>query len=261
MMMGNLSFTVLGSSAGLPQPTRTSAGYVLDFGGRLILFDCGGGVSAAFRKAGYDSLAIDRIFISHTHPDHISDLPLFIQMMYLQGRTGGTPVAIYLPGEALDSIRDYFRALYLLPEKLPFETRFLPVPEDGVVEGDGISITPIRNTHMKRYARIIDEYGLNHKMQCFSYLIGAGEKTILYSADLGSETDLFPYLKNLDLLVVESTHINVEQLLEKTSENNVGRVILTHLTEDYDIGQALNIARKLGVDNFSIAHDGMRIEL
>ncbi len=34
-------------------------------------------------------------------------------------------------------------------------------------------------------------------------------------ADLGSEADLFPYLKDIDLLVVESMHINIENLIEK----------------------------------------------
>ena len=257
--MSGLTFTILGSSAGLPQPVRTNAGCVLDIGHRLTLFDCGGGVSAAFRKAGFESSALDRVFISHTHPDHISDLPLFIQMMYLQGRPADSPVEIYLPGEALAAVQKYFRVLYLLPEKIPFEIRFLPIPEDDAIVSGQLAVTPLRNTHLKGYAQVIDDFGLNHKMQCYSYLIRAGGKSILYSADLGSESDLFPFLHNLDLLVVESTHIEVERLLEKTIENNIGKVVLTHINEDYDIGQALRIARKLGVDNFSIAHDGMRI--
>jgi len=259
--MSEISFTILGSSAGLPQPNRSNASYVLRLDQRLILFDCGGGASAAFRRAGFNSLDVERIFISHTHPDHISDLPLFIQMMYLQGRSAENPIEIYLPGEFLEKIRGYFRALYLLPEKLPFEIKFMPVPEDGAYESGELRIIPFRNGHLMRYAEIIDEFNLSQKMQCYSYLIHAHGKSILYSADLGSESDLFPYLDNLDLLVVESTHIKIEKLLERTIDSGVGRVILTHLDEDFDIERTLNIAGKLGVTNLSIAEDGMRIEL
>jgi ribonuclease BN (tRNA processing enzyme) len=259
--MSLCAFNILGSSAGLPQALRVNAGYVLEVGERLIQFDCGGGISAAFRRQGLDPLAVERIIISHTHPDHISDLPLFVQMLYLAGKKGLPPLYIHLPGEALDAVKNYFRAAYILPEKWPFEIIFQPVPEDGVMEFEGGTVLPIRNGHLKSNAAVIDEHNLHNKMQCYSYLIRYEDKAILYSADLGSERDLFPYLKDLDLLVVESTHIDVGHLLEKTVENNVGRVVLTHIDETYDIRQALGTARKLGVRNFAPAHDGMRIEL
>jgi len=97
--MSNVTFTILGSSAGMPQPLRGNSGYVLDVDGRLFQFDCGGGVSRAFRSAGFDPLQVDGIVISHTHPDHIGDLPLYIQMEYLAGRT--ELLTIHLPEEAL----------------------------------------------------------------------------------------------------------------------------------------------------------------
>jgi ribonuclease BN (tRNA processing enzyme) len=261
--MTNISFNVLGTSAGMPQPDRGNAGYVLDVDGRLIQFDCGGGVSAAFRRAGFDPLAVERIIVSHTHADHISDLPLFIQMIHLAGRDRQlrTSIEVNVPGEALDAIREYLRASYLHPEKLNVLYHLQPVPEDNAIEIEGASILPIRNGHLKGNADLISEYGWKNRMQCYSYLIRVDGKSILYSADLGSETDLFPYLDKLDLLVVESTHIDVARLLEKTVENNVGQVILTHIDEDYDVRGALTIAQKLGIDNFALAHDGMRVEL
>ena len=257
--MPQVYFTILGSSAGMPQPDRVNSGYLLEAGGRLIQFDCGGGVSAAFRRAGFDPLGVERIVISHTHPAHISDLPLYVQMLYLAGRK--TAFDIHLPQEAVRSVQDWFRALYLLPGKLPFDVGFVPVTADKSLAFGEITIFPISNRHLAGYAPILADAHLDNRMQSFSYLITVGGKNVLYSADLASESDLKPYLGNLDLLVVESTHIDIARLLQAIVAANVGRVVLTHIAEDYDVAQTLLAAHKAGVGNLCMAHDGMRIAL
>jgi ribonuclease BN (tRNA processing enzyme) len=261
--MPKLIFTILGSSAGMPQPDRVNAGYVLDIEGQLLQFDCGGGVAASFRRAGFDPLAVERIIISHTHADHISDLPLFLQMMHLAGRESGkhSEVDVFIPGEAIETVQAYLRTGYLHPEKLTVEYRLHAVPEDGVIETDGASILPIPNAHLKVNADIISEFGWKNKMQCYSYLIRSDNKSLLYSADLGSEVDISPYLNNLDVLVVESTHIDIKNLLDIAVDKNVGRVILSHVDADLDVEQVMNLAGKLGMNNVSIAQDGMQVEL
>ncbi len=257
--MAKIALTVLGSSAGMPQPTRLNSGYVLDIADRLIQFDCGGGISSAFLRAGYDPLDTEAVIISHTHPDHISDLPLFVQMQYLAGRKD--VLEIYLPSEAVEAVKNYFKALYLLPEKLPFTINFRPV-EDTVDIRVGITVVrPIRNSHLEGHRLIIEELGLTHKMQCYSYLIQIEGKTILYSADLGSEKDLLPYLRKLDLLLIESTHIDISYLFQKISEKNIGQIVLTHIDTDFDIDGARSQAAKAGLSDLLIAEDGMRIEL
>jgi ribonuclease BN (tRNA processing enzyme) len=257
--MKNITFTILGSSSGMPQGSRLSSGYVLQINDSLYQFDCGGGISTAFRQARFNPLDVEAIFISHTHPDHISDLPLYIQMQYLVGRS--TPIDIYLPEEAVADIKAYFRSLYLLPEKLPFNTNFIPIGKSSRILLDELNVTPIANSHLNGYQELIAEYDLPHQMQCFSFLIKVNRKSILYSADLGSEKDLIPYLKNLDLLVIESTHINIANLFDAIIDNDVRKVILTHIDDSYDPKEALDLALKNGIDNLFIAEDGMRVSL
>jgi len=261
--MLSMSLTVLGSSAGKPQPNRANAGYLFSFGDDLILFDCGGGVSSSFLRSGFDPSRVRGIVISHTHPDHISDLPLFIQMIHLTGREREERYSadIYVPGEAQSAVQSYLNSVYLHREKLFLDYSLLAVPEDGTIGVGDVSIVPIRNGHLKGNADIIAEYGWKNKMQCYSYLIKLGHKSILYSADLGSEADIFPYLDDLDLLVVESTHIDIENLMRETVERDVKRLILSHFEAGYDIDRAAGIAQKLGVDNFSAASDGLRVGL
>ncbi|MEE9441196.1 MAG: MBL fold metallo-hydrolase [candidate division Zixibacteria bacterium] len=257
--MDKIKFTILGSSAGMPQADRVNSGYVLDVDDGLNQFDCGGGVSSAFRRQGFDPIDVKSIVISHTHPDHISDLPLFVQMQYLAGRRDS--IDIYLPSEIIRPIRDYFHALYLFPEKLPFEINFLPVNKGDTINLDGISIHPILNTHLIGHADLIKDFGFKNQMQCFSYLIHASDKSIVYSADLGSEKDLGAYLTDVDLLVVESTHIEIASMIDMALDYNVGKVVLTHLAEDFDTNGAIAQAQKAGYKNLIIAQDGMRIKL
>ena len=257
--MTDAYITVLGSSAGMPQAARSSAGYVLEAKGRLIQFDCGGGVSMAFRRAGFDPLAVDKILISHMHPDHVSDLPLYIQMMYLAGRQEA--IDIHLPPEAVASTRDYFRTLYLLPEKLPFPVNFIPMLAAQEIISEPLSIEPFANSHLSMYAPFIKEFDLANRMQCFSFLIRAGDKSCLYSSDLGSEEDLFPYLTNLDLLIIESTHIDVARVVSRAVDDGVGQIVLTHIAEDYDVEQAVITAQKIGFPGLVIACDGLKIAL
>lgn len=257
--MPDATFTILGSSAGMPQPERGNSGYVLDAGGRLFQVDCGGGVSRAFRSAGFDPLNVERIIISHTHPDHISDLPLYIQMQYLAGRRA--PLTIHIPEEALEPTQAMCRMMYIIEQKLPFDLSFMIVHPDEPVESDGVTIQPVANSHLKKYEPFVEEYGLANKQQCFSFRITIEGKTILYSADLGSEKDLLDHLKGIDLLVIESTHIDLETVLARAAQDRVGRIVLTHIAEDYDIDIALSAARKMGLKNVEIAEDGMRIVL
>ncbi|MEW5925329.1 MAG: MBL fold metallo-hydrolase, partial [Candidatus Zixiibacteriota bacterium] len=64
-----ISLTILGSGSGNPSAERSSSGYVLECDGRLLLFDCGSGVSSSFVRSAFDSSKVDAIFISHMHPD------------------------------------------------------------------------------------------------------------------------------------------------------------------------------------------------
>jgi len=257
--MATIHFTVLGSSAGMPQPDRGNSGYVLDIDGGLIQFDCGGGISREFRRAGFDPMNVERIFISHTHPDHVCDLPLYVQMLYLAGRR--KPLTIHIAEEALAPIRTGFQAMYLIEQKLPFDLLFTPITEGETITSDKAAIRPVANSHLDKYAPFVKKYELPNKQQSYSFLIEAGGKKMLYSADLGSEKDILSHLKGLDLLIVESTHIDLQAVLEKASAEGVGRIVLTHIEEDYDSELALTAAKKLGLENVSVAEDGIRFRL
>jgi ribonuclease BN (tRNA processing enzyme) len=257
--MSSLTFTILGSSQGMPSPSRANSGYLLDCEGSLYLFDCGSGVCSSFRRCGYDPRYVRAVFASHMHPDHVSDLPLLIQMLYLAGRD--KPLPIFLPEEAVTPFREYLKTVYIIEERLPFRLDFKPIDDSFTYADPTLAVAAIRNSHLEKYKKFIDTYRLQNKAQCFSFRVTAGTKRILYTADLGSEMDIARHLHNIDLLVIESTHIDLDNLYRLLIEHDVRQTILTHVSEDFDSATALASAAKAGIENIRIAEDGIQIDL
>ncbi len=180
--------TVIGCSSGMPSGKSSASCYLLEGGGRKYLLDCGDGSASAFVRLGIDPNIISHIFISHMHPDHCMGLPLLVQMMYLQKRI--SPLEIFLPREAEDGFKRLFYMTYLFFEKLGFEISFRGI-EKGFTFSDGnISISFFQNSHLFGNKEYILRRTLPNRMQCYSMIIEAGGKKLVYSADIGSIDDL-----------------------------------------------------------------------
>ena len=55
-------------------------------GGLALLVDCGSGVTQRLIEAGSQSAAIDALFLTHLHSDHLVDLYQLIVTSWHQGR-------------------------------------------------------------------------------------------------------------------------------------------------------------------------------
>lgn len=65
-----LSMTILGASDGL-DPYAPANGYLLDFNGRLGIWDCPGFLHQHLQKLNIDFAQIEAVILSHVHEDHI----------------------------------------------------------------------------------------------------------------------------------------------------------------------------------------------
>ena len=256
--MSDNSFTVLGSSSGFPQAGRSCSGYLLKVGDSCSLIDCGGGVTSSFLKTGADPLKVDRIFISHTHSDHVCELSLFIQLIYLKRRTNR--LDIYLPSEFVEIFGKYLYAVYLWQERMPFELNLVGY-ESGFEFNDGFSLKAYGTNHLKGYADDIGGLDFPNKMQCHCFQIEVADKRLFYSADLGGFEDVSKYLNGNDYVIIETTHINIEDFLSVSGEYDVGKFILTHLGSPEEVVQIRQAISKNGAANVVIAEDGLKLPL
>lgn len=252
------SLTILGSSSGMPQANRATAGYALKVKDRLSLLDCGGGICSSFVRCGFDPLAIDRIFISHTHSDHVCELTLVIQMVYLAGRK--EKLDIYVPSEFVGPLKTYLTAVYLIEEKLPFELNIIGY-EEGRVFSEDFTLTAIGNRHLHGYAELISELKIPNKMQCHSFEIEIGDKSLFYSSDIFSFEEVKNHLDGKDYVVLESTHIDLDEFFEFAQSVKVGKYVITHLGTEDEVTEIEQRAKKAGLDNLATAVDGMKLAL
>lgn len=256
-MPGN-SFTFLGTSSGVPQANRACSGHILKIGESLNLIDCGGGVCSSFLRCGFDPLNVDRIFISHSHPDHVCELSLFIQMIYLAGRTA--PVEVYLPEEFVEPFESYLRSVYLIRARMPFELRTTGYGE-GLLYDGAFSLRAIENTHLHKYAHHIKSLMLPNRMQCYSFDLQTGEKSLFYSGDIGAYDDLKSHLDGHDFVVLEAVHFDFAEFLLHAPTIKAGKFVITHVSSDESAAEIEAAAHAAGLTNLEMARDGMILPL
>jgi len=248
--MDDISWTVLGSASGNPSPERANAGQLLTIRDTLILFDCGSGVVSSFLKSGFEPASVKAVFISHTHPDHCSDLPFLIQTLYLFKKND--PLDIFVPEEAVVLFANLLSTCYLFKEKLGFDLQINPIESRHDFPDDRVAVTPIPNKHLKNSAGVIEKFHYPNRMQSYSFRIEIDNQDILYSSDLDSLDDIADYADNLDLLVVEMMHIDFDDLTPFLKRKTIKRTLLTHVK---DVSRP-EITRKINT-----APPDMKIEL
>jgi ribonuclease BN (tRNA processing enzyme) len=96
---------VLLGTAGGPMPVAGRAGIssALVVDQRVLVIDCGRGVSSAFADRGLDFRQLEAVFLSHFHADHTGDLPgLLIYPWGIRNGPDGPlpPVRVYGPSRA-----------------------------------------------------------------------------------------------------------------------------------------------------------------
>lgn len=256
--MSDNAVICLGTSGGDPQPDRGSSGYLLKTGNDLTLIDCGSGVNSSFLRNGFDPFDLNRVFISHTHSDHVCELSLLVQLMNVRGRN--TKLELYLPQEFVAPFRNYLQAVYIFEDRLPFPLVMQGYQEGIVLEGT-LKLEAIRNEHLTKYEEVILESGALNKMQSYSFRITANEKTLFYSGDVASIDDISAHLDQCDLAIVESMHCDTNKILEIAQNTESCRFLLTHFGDSESRQRMQERINETNASNVIIAEDGLALEL
>src|SRR5207244_12777391 len=126
--------TCLGTSAGMPTRARNVASVAVTMDGRTLLFDCGEGTQQQLMNSAVRFGAIDAIFLTHLHGDHLFGLPGLLASMSLNARE--RPLALYGPA----GIAEFMRALPLYHTS--FDVEIHELTPGRVRRGDGYSLGP-----------------------------------------------------------------------------------------------------------------------
>lgn len=257
---------------------------LLEFGGRSIVVDCGLGVTRGLTDAGMNLKALDLVFITHLHSDHLLELGPLLHTAWTAGLS--RPVTVYGPAGTGDCWRHFVRSLgFDIDTRIADEgrpdlrelVRIVEFVEGEVMEEGGITVSALR----VRHPPVAD---------CFALRFEHDGQSVVFSADSAYFPPLARFAANANILVHEAMLAEgIERLVERTgngarlrqhlvashsfadeagriaSEAGVGRLVLNHLipADDVLIADADWIAatRKSWNGALTIARDGLVLEL
>ena len=259
--MSRCLITILGSSSGMPSPSRFCSSVFFQSDKFDFLLDCGEGTSFSLLKNKIDPELIDSVFISHSHSDHLGGLLLLIQMMHLLQRR--IPLDVYLPEEAVSGVRNFLDTCYLFPDKITMKLNLHPITSNFIFENEGITIKAHLNRHLAGNQKMIEELRVSNIMQSFCFVLNLSGKKVVYSGDIESSDDLIDIIGDTDLLITECFHPKLEKLISLILEKRVKSTIFTHIPPELEGKEKEMVikAQKMGLENLGMAYDGLVIEV
>lgn len=261
---------------GGPWPTST----LLELGGRTVIVDCGLGVTRGVTDAGLSLKALDLVFITHLHSDHVLELGPLLHTAWTAGLA--TPVTLFGPVGLNRYWQSFVQALEfdieirIVDEGRPDLRKMVEVVEfgEGEVLSDGdLSVTALRVDHPP-------------VTECFALRFEHQGTSIVFSADTAFFPPLADFARGADILLHEAMlEEGVERLVARTGNGarlrehlmashslageagtiaaraGVGRLVLNHLipADDPDIGEAdwVEAVRKTWNGPLTIGRDGL----
>ena len=149
--MNQVRLVFLGTSAGTPSRQRNLPAVALVMDGRALLFDCGEGTQQQVLRSSVRAGAIEAIFISHMHGDHLYGLPGLLATMSLHGRS--EPLAVYGPPRVAQYLRGVYEASYA---HTSFDVTMHAVDDGAAIARDGYDV----------HARLLD-----HTAPCLGFCV------------------------------------------------------------------------------------------
>ena len=142
----SLTVRFLGTSASRPTVERNVTSVAIVREGETLLLDCGEGTQRQMMRYGI-SFALEDIFFTHMHADHMLGVIGLFRTLSLQGRT--EPMRLWGPRGSAALLK---QAISLGSEKQPFPLEINEVTPDSPIKRKGYSIVPYAADHKDRVA-------------------------------------------------------------------------------------------------------------
>ena len=256
-----MELIILGSGTYLPELQRHCSGYLLKIGKQNLVFDFGRGTLDNLMKLGIEYYHIDEIFVSHTHPDHCSDLIPFLHIALVEpqeARLRKKDITIHGPKGIKKTVNYILKAFNLGKYKPKYKVKIKELRGGSLVRGKGWKVKSYLVKH-------------SESIMCLAYRIQSGNKTIAYSGDTRDCSGLRKACKDTDLAIIEASwpkerasqsHMNGEQTGKVAKESGVKKLVLTHITPYYlKKFEVKNDAKKFYKGPVLIAKDLMEVRI
>lgn len=251
-----MRLTVLGSGTGWITSERGAPSYLLSQGDFHLLLDLGPGTIKQLLKIGLTLNDISAIFISHFHPDHVTDLiPFLFAMRYQLGYIRKEKVHLYVHKNFSLFYEGLQKAFghWVSPPEVLLEIHL--IEEEGLYS---FSIGPFQAKTIK----------VKHNPESLAIRLELDNKSIIYSGDTGFCEEIITLSQGGDLLLLECAnsevlsvphHLGPEEISIICERANPKRVLLSHF---YPHSEEVNlkIIKKKFQGEIILAKDFLSIE-
>ena len=198
-----MKLRVLGCSGGIGGELRTTS-FLLDHD---TLIDAGTGVG----DLSINELAqIDRVFLTHSHMDHVASLPFIVDTV---GWMRDRPLTVHATRETLAILREHLFNWKLWPD-------FSVIPDASrpFLRFETVSI----GTPVVLDGRIITPVPANHVVPAVGYQLDSGKASLVFTGDTTTNEALWPVVNaiaNLKYLIIETALSDRDRELARLSRH------------------------------------------
>ncbi len=249
--------TVVGSGTVVPRLQRRQSCVVVEAGGETLVFDLGAGAVRGMLHAGLDPFAVDRIFLTHFHPDHTVDVvSLLFSINY--GAEAERTRPLYLSGpEPFWSLWTSLRGAWGEFIVGDYPTRVSELPHECASPLD------LRDCRLSWAPA-------EHRPESIAYRLETEGAAFVYTGDTEYSESVVELARGARTLLVECSfpdgrgtpgHLTPSSAARIASEAGVERVVLTHI---YPAADKLDLSALVsrGCDaEVLVAEDGLGFDL
>ncbi|MFT3802232.1 MAG: 3',5'-cyclic-nucleotide phosphodiesterase [Burkholderiaceae bacterium] len=198
-----MKLRVLGCSGGIGARARTTSFLVDDD----ILIDAGTGVE----DMTIDELAaVDHVFLTHSHLDHIAALPLVIDSV---GAMRARPLIVHALPETIAALKAHIFNWVIWPD-------FTEIPH---YERPWMVFEPLAVGQVVRVGdRYVRSLAANHTVPAVGFHLYHDKASLVFSGDTGPNDEFWRQvnaIQNLRYLIIETAFSNREQDLAMTAKH------------------------------------------
>lgn len=264
-----MEITILGKSPAWQDVGGACSGYLVSEGDAQVLIDCGNGVFGKLRETA-DYSAIDAVVVSHMHADHFFDVIPYAFANSFPLRGSGlegavepepverSPVALFSPPGSTEAFGEV-TGVWGMPDLVPQSFEYREYEPSEVLEVGSLNIS------FQFVPHYIDAWAIA--------VTGSTGGRFVFGADCSPNEELVGFAEGAEVLMAESTllvpepdpddrgHLTPFEAGEHARDAEVGRLILTHISDEVDPEWALAKAGEAYTGPIEVAAEGMKLEV
>lgn len=251
-----------GTGGPLPEKNRVSSQTVVIAGDQVLVFDTGSGSTLNLELVGVDVSAIDGLFLTHYHSDHIGDLGELMLKRWASN-TVSEPLAIYGP-VGLEQVLSGFESAYQLDKGYRIAhhgTEMLPPEAFGGQANEfdlGTDLSASKTIYSSGDVEVI-AFNVDHTpvFPAVGYRVNYKDRSVVISGDTVYTDYLADHARGADVFVCEALNREFSQMISDASADMASN--LSTVAEDildYHISpeDAAAVSQEAGVDQLVLTH-------